>query len=70
YPIISILILIIIIKFVYYKGIDNKPKPTIFYFTLAKKLIFYIVSTIIALALYNYVFNAASLTSVFRILRA
>ncbi|KAK1722199.1 hypothetical protein BDP67DRAFT_390164, partial [Colletotrichum lupini] len=61
YPIISILILIIIIKFVYYKEVNNKLKPTIFYFILAKKLIFYIVSTIITLALYNYAFNTTSL---------
>ncbi|KAK1712125.1 hypothetical protein BDP67DRAFT_404818, partial [Colletotrichum lupini] len=56
--IISILILVIVIKFVYYKGVNNKLKPTIFYFTPAKKLIFYIVSTIITLALYNYAFDA------------
>ncbi|UQC75222.1 uncharacterized protein CLUP02_01875, partial [Colletotrichum lupini] len=58
YFIINIPILVIVIKFVYYKRVDNKLKPTIFYFTPAKKLIFYIVSTIITLALYNYAFDA------------
>ncbi|UQC76812.1 uncharacterized protein CLUP02_18327, partial [Colletotrichum lupini] len=64
YFIISILILIIAIKFVYYKRINNKPKLTIFYLILTKKLIFYIISIIITLALYNYAFNAISLTFV------
>ncbi|KAK0367771.1 FluG domain-containing protein [Colletotrichum limetticola] len=58
------------IKFVHHKGADNKPKPTIFYFTPAKKLIFCAVSTIIALALHDHAFDAASLTSASRILRA
>ncbi|KAI3551996.1 FluG domain-containing protein, partial [Colletotrichum filicis] len=64
HPIISIPILVIAIKFVYHKEVNNKPKPTIFYFTLAKKLIFCAVSTIITLALHNHAFDATSLTSI------
>ncbi|KAL0930298.1 FluG domain-containing protein [Colletotrichum truncatum] len=55
------------IKFIYHKGADRKPKPliisrTIFYFTPARKLLFCAVSTIIALALRDQAFEAASLT--------
>ncbi|KAJ2997766.1 hypothetical protein NUW58_g542 [Xylaria curta] len=51
------------IKFVYYKGADNKPKPTIFYFSPTRKLIFCAVSTILSLALHDKAFDAPSLTN-------
>ncbi|KAI0835719.1 hypothetical protein F5Y06DRAFT_305690 [Hypoxylon sp. FL0890] len=51
------------IKFVHHKGADNKPKPTIFYFTLTRKLLFCAVSTILALALHDNAFDAPSLTN-------
>ncbi|KAI1026560.1 hypothetical protein LB503_013368 [Fusarium chuoi] len=50
------------IKFVHHKGADNKPKPTIFYFTPTRKLLFCAVSTILALALHDNAFDAPSLT--------
>ncbi|ROT35415.1 hypothetical protein SODALDRAFT_353116 [Sodiomyces alkalinus F11] len=56
------------IKFVHHKGSDNKPKPTIFYFTPTKKLVFCLVSDIIALALHDRAFDAPSLTSAGRVL--
>ncbi|UQC75217.1 FluG domain-containing protein, partial [Colletotrichum lupini] len=40
-------------KFIYYKGANNKLRPTIFFFIPIKGLIFYTVSIIITLALYN-----------------
>ncbi|KAK1719164.1 hypothetical protein BDP67DRAFT_393684, partial [Colletotrichum lupini] len=46
-------VLVIAIKFIYYKKANNKLKPTIFFFILIKRFIFYTISTIIALALYN-----------------
>ncbi|KAM5350871.1 hypothetical protein ACJZ2D_017160 [Fusarium nematophilum] len=51
------------IKFIYHKGADNKPKPTIFFFTPTRKLLFCAVSTILALALHDDAFDAPSLTS-------
>ncbi|UQC76814.1 FluG domain-containing protein, partial [Colletotrichum lupini] len=53
YLVIGRAILVIVIKFIYYKRANNKLRPTIFFFTLIKRLIFYTISTIIALALYN-----------------
>ncbi|EXA31395.1 hypothetical protein FOVG_17296 [Fusarium oxysporum f. sp. pisi HDV247] len=51
------------IKFVHHKGADNKPRPTIFFFTPTKKLVFCAVSTILALALHDNAFDAPSLTT-------
>ncbi|KAI0526175.1 FluG domain-containing protein [Xylaria bambusicola] len=51
------------IKFVHHKGADNKPKPTIFYFSPTRKLIFCAVSTILSLALHDKAFDAPSLTN-------
>ncbi|KAL8310676.1 hypothetical protein RB597_010495 [Gaeumannomyces tritici] len=56
------------IKFVHHKGSDNRPKPTIFYFTPTRKLIFCPVSIIIALALHDHAFDAPSLTNASRVL--
>ncbi|KAK1657061.1 FluG domain-containing protein [Colletotrichum godetiae] len=57
------------IKFIHHKGADNKPKPTVFFFTPARKLIFCAVSTIIALALHDQAFDAASLTDATQVLK-
>ncbi|UQC77442.1 FluG domain-containing protein, partial [Colletotrichum lupini] len=46
-------VLIIAIKFIYYKGANNKLRPTIFFYILIRKLIFYTISIIITLVLYN-----------------
>ncbi|KAK7429834.1 hypothetical protein QQZ08_003679 [Neonectria magnoliae] len=51
------------IRFIHHKGADNKPKPTIFFFTPTKKLLFCAVSTILALALHDDAFDAPSLTT-------
>ncbi|KAL8400415.1 hypothetical protein RB594_000708 [Gaeumannomyces avenae] len=56
------------IKFVHHKGSDNRPKPTIFYFTPTRKLIFCPVSIIIALALHDHAFDARSLTNASQVL--
>ncbi|RKK23635.1 hypothetical protein BFJ66_g17428 [Fusarium oxysporum f. sp. cepae] len=58
------------IKFVHHKGADNKPKPTIFYFTPTRKLLFCAVSTILALALHDNAFDAPSLTDAAAIFRS
>ncbi|EXL40377.1 hypothetical protein FOCG_17143 [Fusarium oxysporum f. sp. radicis-lycopersici 26381] len=58
------------IKFVHHKGADNKPKPTIFYFTPTRKLLFCAVSTILALALHDNAFDAPSLTDATVIFRS
>ncbi|GKU10200.1 unnamed protein product [Fusarium langsethiae] len=58
------------IKFVHHKGADNKPKPTIFYFTATRKLLFCAVSTILALALHDHAFDAPSLTDAAVIFRS
>ncbi|KAF4333756.1 hypothetical protein FBEOM_12422 [Fusarium beomiforme] len=50
------------IKFIHHKGADNKPRPTIFFFTPTRKLLFCAVSTILALALHDDAFDAPSLT--------
>ncbi|KAJ9419892.1 hypothetical protein FOXG_15582 [Fusarium oxysporum f. sp. lycopersici 4287] len=57
------------IKFVHHKGADNKPKPTIFYFTPTRKLLFCAVSTVLALALHDNAFDAPSLTDAAAIFR-
>ncbi|UQC73694.1 FluG domain-containing protein, partial [Colletotrichum lupini] len=46
-------VLVIAIKFIYYRKANNKLRPTIFFFILIKRFMFYTVSTIITLALYN-----------------
>lgn len=69
HPVTGLCIPAMAIKFIHHKGADNKPKPTIFYFTPARKLIFCAVSTILALALHDKAFDAPSLTDAFAILR-
>ncbi|KAM5353462.1 hypothetical protein ACJ41O_000112 [Fusarium nematophilum] len=51
------------IKFIHHKGADNKPRPTIFFFSPTRKLLFCAVSTILALALHDNAFDAPSLTT-------
>ncbi|KJZ69366.1 hypothetical protein HIM_11248 [Hirsutella minnesotensis 3608] len=51
------------IKFIHHKGADRKPKPTIFYFTGTKRLLFCIVTVIVSLAISDQAFDAPSLTS-------
>ncbi|KAF5962953.1 hypothetical protein FBULB1_13691 [Fusarium bulbicola] len=58
------------IKFVHHKGADNKPKPTIFYFTPTRKLLFCAISMILALALHDNAFDAPSLTDAAVIFRS
>ncbi|RYO82108.1 hypothetical protein DL764_009661 [Monosporascus ibericus] len=58
------------IKFIHHKGADNKPKPTIFYFTPTRKLLFCAVSTILTLALHDNAFDAPSLTNASVIFRS
>ncbi|RFU72177.1 domain containing [Trichoderma arundinaceum] len=55
------------IKFTNHKGADNKPKPTIFFFTPAKKLIFCVILVILAIALHDNAFVASSLTNASRV---
>ncbi|KAJ9144506.1 hypothetical protein NKR23_g5930 [Pleurostoma richardsiae] len=57
-------VLAMAVKFIHHKGADNKPKPTIFFFTLAWRLIFCLVTVIISLAVHGGVFDAPSLASV------
>ncbi|KAM0742721.1 hypothetical protein ACQRIT_002898 [Beauveria bassiana] len=56
------------IKFIHHKGADNKPKPTIFFFTPTRKLIFDAIMVIVALALHDHAFDAACLTDAYSLL--
>ncbi|OAQ59732.1 FluG domain-containing protein [Pochonia chlamydosporia 170] len=60
-------VLAMAIKFIHHKGADNKPKPTIFFFTPSRKLICCPISLILALALHDHAFDAPSLTSASRV---
>ncbi|KAK4172699.1 FluG domain-containing protein [Triangularia setosa] len=51
------------IKFVHHKGADNKPKPTIFFFTPTRRLIFCFISVIVSLAVHDSAFAASKFTS-------
>ncbi|KAH8719857.1 hypothetical protein HC256_000269 [Beauveria bassiana] len=55
-------VLAMAIKFIHHKGADNKPKPTIFFFTPTRKLIFDSIMVIVALALHDHAFDASCLT--------
>ncbi|KAK3933883.1 FluG domain-containing protein [Diplogelasinospora grovesii] len=55
------------IKFIHHKGADNKPKPTVFFFTLTRRLIFCLITVIVSLAVHDGAFAAPSLTSVSRV---
>ncbi|RYP30216.1 hypothetical protein DL767_006363 [Monosporascus sp. MG133] len=62
------LIPVMAVNFIHHKGCDKKPRPTIFYFTLTKKLILCTVSIVTALALYDQAFAVESLTDAVRVL--
>ncbi|KAJ5681616.1 FluG domain-containing protein [Penicillium maclennaniae] len=49
------------IKFIHHKGCDNKPKPTIFFFTLARKVIFCPILLFLSIALFDHAFDAECL---------
>ncbi|KAH7016562.1 FluG domain-containing protein [Microdochium trichocladiopsis] len=51
------------IKFTHHKGADRKPKPTIFFFTQTRRLIFCLISHIVSLAISDGAFRARNLTS-------
>ncbi|KAN0072770.1 Protein of unknown function (DUF3435) domain containing protein [Elaphomyces granulatus] len=51
------------ITFIHHKGADNKLKPTIFFFTTTRKLIFCLITIIVSLAVCDGAFQAQSLTS-------
>ncbi|KAK3938085.1 hypothetical protein QBC46DRAFT_460441 [Diplogelasinospora grovesii] len=55
------------VKFTHHKGADNKLKPTIFFFTLSRRLIFCLITVIISLAVADGAFDAPSLNSVRRV---
>ncbi|KAL7940735.1 FluG domain-containing protein [Trichoderma barbatum] len=55
-------IVVMAIKFIHHKGADRKPKPTIFYFTPTKKLIFDVILSIATLALDDKAFAVESIT--------
>ncbi|KAF8273318.1 hypothetical protein EI94DRAFT_1795379 [Lactarius quietus] len=52
------------ITFTHHKGSDNRPKPTIFYFTPIKRLIFCLITLIVSIAVLDGAFKASTLTSV------
>ncbi|KAN0087177.1 hypothetical protein V8E54_000865 [Elaphomyces granulatus] len=41
------------IKFIHHKGADNNPKPTIFFFTTTRRLMFCLITVIVSLATKN-----------------
>ncbi|KAI0531848.1 hypothetical protein GGR58DRAFT_518190 [Xylaria digitata] len=51
------------VKFIHHKGADNKPKPTVFFFTLTRRLIFCLITVIASIAVDDGAFDAPSLTS-------
>ncbi|KAK3370950.1 FluG domain-containing protein [Lasiosphaeria ovina] len=56
-------VLAISIKFIHHKGVDNKPKPTIFFFTMARKVILCLITVIISQALRDQAFAIRNLIS-------
>ncbi|KAI8956828.1 FluG domain-containing protein [Daldinia sp. FL1419] len=58
------------IKFIHHKGCDNKPKPTIFFFTPSKMLLFCPLLLMISLTLFDNIFDAECLTDVRSVLGA
>ncbi|KAK4195369.1 hypothetical protein QBC40DRAFT_310712 [Triangularia verruculosa] len=57
-------VLTIAVKFIHHKGADNKPKPTIFHFTLARRPIFCLITIIVSIAVHDRAFDTRNLTSV------
>ncbi|KAK4198138.1 hypothetical protein QBC40DRAFT_230740 [Triangularia verruculosa] len=58
------------IKLAHHKGADNKPKPTIFFFTPTRRLIFCFISMIVSLAVHDRAFAATKFTSVREVFQA
>ncbi|KID97353.1 FluG domain-containing protein, partial [Metarhizium majus ARSEF 297] len=67
HPVTGLPVVAMAIKFIHHKGADKKPRPTIFFFTPSKKLIFCPITVILALALHDRAFDAPSLTSASRV---
>ncbi|KAK3898542.1 hypothetical protein C8A05DRAFT_47176 [Staphylotrichum tortipilum] len=63
-------ILVMYIRLMHHKGMDNKPKPTVFHFTLTRRLIFCFISVIVSLAVHDRAFAASNLTSVREVFQA
>ncbi|KAK4096626.1 hypothetical protein N658DRAFT_501359 [Parathielavia hyrcaniae] len=57
-------VLVMAIRLAHHKGADNKPKPTIFFFTPTRRLIFCFISVIVSLAVHDGAFAASKFTSV------
>ena len=62
-------VLTMAVKFIHHKGADNKPKPTIFFFTMTKRVILCPIIIVISHALRDHAFDAPSLTSAARVCR-
>ncbi|KAL7786357.1 FluG domain-containing protein [Trichoderma ceciliae] len=62
-------VLCMAVKFIHHKGVDNKPKPTIFFFTMTRRVIFCPVTIMISLALRDKAFHAPGLDSVHQVFR-
>ncbi|KAK4108882.1 hypothetical protein N656DRAFT_792137 [Canariomyces notabilis] len=58
------------IKLAHYKGADNKPQPTIFFFTPTRRLIFCFISIIVSLAVHDRAFAASKFSSVRAVFQA
>ncbi|RYO96655.1 hypothetical protein DL764_007436 [Monosporascus ibericus] len=55
------------VKFIHHKGADNKPKPTIFFFTMTRRVILCPITIIISQGLRDEAFHAPSLTCAERV---
>ncbi|KAN0133029.1 Protein of unknown function (DUF3435) domain containing protein [Lactarius tabidus] len=53
-----------LITFTHHKSSENRPKPTIFYFTPTKRLIFCLITLIVSIAVLDGIFESPTLTSV------
>ncbi|EAQ91198.1 predicted protein [Chaetomium globosum CBS 148.51] len=62
--------LVMYIRLAHHKGMDNKPKPTIFYFTPTKRLIFCFISIIVSLAVHDRAFAVSKFTNVRKVFQA
>ncbi|RFU74046.1 domain containing [Trichoderma arundinaceum] len=62
-------VLCMAVKLIHHKGVDNKPKPTIFFFTTARKVIFCPITIITSLALRDNAFDAPGLNNAQRVLQ-
>ncbi|KAH8119865.1 hypothetical protein DFH11DRAFT_1721770 [Phellopilus nigrolimitatus] len=57
------------IKFTHHKGADNRPKPTVFYFTPTRRLIFCLVTLMASIAVLDGAFDSPTLSSVEAVFR-